>query len=84
MKTILQAMGEYASALRGDWGDFDGRSNLHTMEQFITALHGGTGADWTIEHWRRDLDVCPAGKGHWSGSWGHCDEECGEHDWSAP
>ena len=72
-RSIRVAMHEYAACVRGDWSDFDGRSNSLVMNGFITALTGGQGHDWDIKRWRSELGLCPVGKGHWPG---YCDESC--------
>ena len=77
MSALTQAMNEYGAALRGDWGDFDGRSGQGAIETFVSAIQGGPEADWTIDRWRTDLGICPDGGGHWAGSWGHCEEDDG-------
>jgi len=64
-EAALQALREYAQALRGDWSDFDGRSNKHTLEEFADAIEGKTRTDWTVERWRQDNDICPVHGDHW-------------------
>lgn len=72
----LQALREYAQALRGDWSDFDGRSNKAALEEFADAIEGkGHAANWTIERWRQDNGICPTQGDHWTH---HCDQSrCG-------
>lgn len=72
----LQALREYAQALRGDWSDFDGRSNEAALEEFADAIEGkGRAADWTIEQWREYNGICPTQGTHWTR---HCDlTRCG-------
>lgn len=79
MTTALkQAMFEYAQAIRGDWSDFDGRSERDVIESWIAELENPNDAH-TIEYWRNELSMCFNGYGHWCGSWGHC--SVGDMDW---
>ena len=73
-EVVLQAMTEYAQAVRGNWSDFDGRGNRAIMEDFVAELRD---PEMTIEEWRNHLGICTAGGGHWCGYWGHCDAVCG-------
>lgn len=73
-EVVLQAMTEYAQAVRGDWSDFDGRSNKAVLEEFVDELREPRRG---IEQWRAWLNVCTAGGGHWCGHWGYCDDSCG-------
>lgn len=72
VETIAQALNEYGQALRGDWGDFDGRSAKAILDDFAAELRG-TREPSTIERHRAELGLCPDGGGHWGGKWGHCD-----------
>lgn len=72
LTALKQAMLEYADAIRGDWNDFDGRSEKAIILDWVSALNGGDRATWTIEQWRADLNLCPDGEGHWGGRWGYC------------
>lgn len=77
----LTALHEYAKCLRGDWSDFDGRSNLAAIEEFISALRGeGHFANWTIEQWRADNGICPTTGDHWTEhcGWMKCATEEGQ------
>lgn len=73
MSALTQAMQEYANAIRGDWNDFDGRSERDVIESWIAEINSPT--ETTLEQWRDRLGICPDGNGHWEGfRWGHCDE----------
>lgn len=75
MSDLTQAMQEYANAIRGDWNDFDGRSERDVIESWISEIENPTGK--TLIQWRKDLGICEDGNGHWGGvRWGHCTEEC--------
>ncbi len=66
---VLQA---WAEAIRGSWGDIDGRSCKAELEQIVDYLRGEKD-DLTF----KDVGVCNGGgKGHWPGwdGWyGFCD-----------
>lgn len=63
----IQALREYANAIRGDWGDIDGRSVKANLDEFADAIEGkGRAAEWTIEQHRQDSGLCPSGEGHWT------------------
>lgn len=75
MSALTEAMREYASAIRGDWSDFDGRSERSVIVGWVAEIEHPT--DTTLEQWRDRLGLCPDGKGHWAGTqWGHCGDEC--------
>lgn len=75
-EALLQAMTEYADAIRGDWSDFDGRTEkLHILD-WVDDLRVPK-PDRDINWYRQDLGICTAGGGHWCGAWGHCNESCG-------
>lgn len=61
----VQALREWASAVRGDWGDIDGRGVKADLLSIADAIEG-KGRDWPIERWREDLGLCPSGEGHWT------------------
>lgn len=65
-------MQEYANAIRGDWSDFDGRSERDVIESWIKEINEPD-ATHDITYWRSVLGLCADGNGHWYGSWGHCD-----------
>ena len=69
------AMLEYAQAIRGDWSDFDGRSERNVIESWVSEMRKPTGR--TLPEWRDYLGICPDGNGHWAGfGWsGHCHKE---------
>lgn len=62
MSTLTRAMQEYASAIRSDWSDFDGRSERNVIESWIREIESPT--DTTIEEWRNRLGLCLDGNGH--------------------
>jgi hypothetical protein len=76
MDALTQALREYASAIRGDWSDFDGRTGRDVIERWAWEFEKPD-PEHTIEWWRGYLGICPDGNGHWAGSWGHCRvEDC--------
>lgn len=73
-EALEQAMLEYAQAIRGDWSDFDGRSERDVIESWVSEMRKPTGR--TLPEWRDYLGLCPDGNGHWAGfEWGHCAKE---------
>ena len=62
----VQALREWASAIRGDWSDIDGRSVKAELNAVADAISGGAQAAWTIDQWRTDMGLCPSGEGHWT------------------
>ena len=66
MSEAVKALREYAQAIRGDWGDIDGRSMRGELLAFADAIEGHGHHDWSIERWRSDLGICPSGEGHWT------------------
>lgn len=70
MSALTQAMQEYATAIRNDWSDFDGRCERDVIEGWIAEIENPTSK--TIEQWRNELGLCPDGRSHWGGAWGHC------------
>lgn len=80
MEALKQAMFEYAQAIRGDWSDFDGRSERHVIESWIAELDNPDETH-TVEYWRNCLNLCSMGYGHWCGPWkGFC--EVGDPEWN--
>lgn len=75
MSGLTDAMLEYAQAIRGDWSDFDGRSERDVIYSWVSELNNPT--DKTLDQWRVELGICLDGNGHWAGfGWsGHCSEE---------
>ena len=74
-RAIELAMLEYSQAIRGDWSDFDGRSERDIIEGWVEELRNPN-SEHTLEWWRNRLGICPDGNGHWAGfSWGHCRED---------
>lgn len=85
MSALTDAMQEYANCIRGDWSDFDGRSERDVIESWIAEINDPQGI--TLEEWRNRLGMCADGNGHWHGvRWGNCwnAEQCptayAEHD----
>lgn len=83
-EALAQAMSEYAQAIRGDWSDFDGRSERNVIESWVDEIHvlesriktENAPTPMTIKQWRDQLGICPDGNGHWAGfRWGHCHQE---------
>ena len=74
---LEQAMSEYAQAIRGDWSDFDGRSERDIIDSWVTEIHSPD-PEHTLEWWRGRLGICADGNGHWAGfRYGHCSKgEC--------
>ena len=78
--TTADLLEEYARAIRGSWGDIDGRSeqiSLRCLSAAIRKYGSSPLADSEVVKLRNDLDVCPHGGGHWTE---YCDEddECEE------
>lgn len=68
---VAAVLREYGSAIRGDWGSIDGRSEQGTIDTFADAF---TRPDYYTAAQLRDLaDICPHGGGHWTD---HCSESC--------
>lgn len=63
-------MNEYFEALRGSWGDIDGRSEKASWIAFRDRVDAN-GTD--LYALRAILDLCPLGLGHWME---FCDEKC--------
>lgn len=76
-EALRTAMTEYAAAIRGDWSEFDGRSERDVIEGWVSEIEEPDPAH-TIAWWRDELGICPDGNGHWAGfKWGHCrDADC--------
>ena len=71
MSVLTQAMNEYAQAIRGDWSEFDGRSERDVIDSWASEIE--TPTETTLAEWRDRLGICPDGNGHWAGfRWGHC------------
>ena len=67
---VTDLMGEYFGALRGSWGGIDGRSERQRWCDFRDHLAEGVTDKARL---RADLDVCPAGGGHWTE---YCYDSC--------
>ncbi|MBT2587972.1 hypothetical protein [Arthrobacter sp. ISL-95] len=70
-KQVAGCLREYGSALRGSWGDIDGRSEQMSLNVLAMAIDNPIGFD--VLSMREALGVCPAGHGHWTE---FCAEEC--------
>lgn len=68
--TATAIMNEYFDALRGSWGDIDGRGEKASWIAVRDKIDAGV---TEIGMLRRDLDLCPLGLGHWMQ---FCDEAC--------
>lgn len=78
--TTADLLDEYACALRGSWGDIDGRSEQGALNCFSDAIREYGNAPLTeseVARLRDDLGVCPHGGSHWTD---YCDDECEEMD----
>lgn len=60
---IQAALREYASALRGDWSNIDGRSEKHALN-CLADLMDPQFAKPSLAQLREILDLCPDGQGH--------------------
>lgn len=75
LEALEKAMLEYGAAIRGDWNDFDGRSERSIIESWVEEIRNPS-PEHTLEWWRDQLSLCPDGNGHWGGfRWGHCLKE---------
>ena len=70
LSLVTGLMGEYFGALRGSWGGIDGRSERQRWWDFRDHLAEGVTDKARL---RADLDVCPAGGGHWTE---YCYDSC--------
>ena len=71
MSALTEAMAEYAQAIRGDWSNFDGRSERDVIESWIAEIQNPSSL--TLQDWRNRLELCLGGNGHWHGiAWGNC------------
>ena len=76
MSTVANLLVEYGNAMRGDWGDIDGRSVLSDLENMagLVDLFGNQEIpDGLVVAARYSAYLCPAGNGHWR-DW--CDKDC--------
>ncbi|UVK58451.1 hypothetical protein SEA_GLOBIWARMING_58 [Arthrobacter phage GlobiWarming] len=75
-KVIAKALREYGQAIRGYWGDLDGRTVLSVLEDVAAELEGRHEPRTIAQH-RDNMGICPDGGGHWGGRWGFCEQyEC--------
>lgn len=72
MKNLIQALREYASAIRNDWFTIDARCEKPTLNAFATAVENQDDTR-TVEEWREIAGLCPHGKGYWEY---HCGPLC--------
>lgn len=81
MSNLARAMLEYAQAIRGDWNNFDGRSERDIIERWVSELDSPNKT--SIEDWRNRMGLCADGNAHWAGfDWGHCREETCPTEWA--
>lgn len=76
MSTTADLLDEYGEAIRGSWGDIDGRSERMALQDLAAAIrqHGNqTLSDERVDELRQNLGVCRAGSGHWTE---FCDPDC--------
>lgn len=74
MTTTADLLDEYGQALRGSWGDIDGRSEKLALLELSAAIreHGNDPIpEDTVLKLRDDLNLCQEGGAHWG--W-YCDE----------
>jgi len=69
---IAKVLREYGSAIRGDWGTIDGRSEQLTLNYLAEVV--ADPEHYTAAQLRDVADICPHGKGHWTD---HCTDTCG-------
>ena len=72
-KEIAKVLREYGSAIRGDWGSIDGRSEQYSINEFADAITSP--GEYTTAQLRERADICPHGDGHWTD---YCDDSCGQ------
>jgi len=75
LEEVSEVLREYGSAIRGDWGSIDGRSEQGTIDCFAAAVTAPN--MYTAEELRSLADICPHGAGHWT--W-HCSTYCLEDE----
>jgi len=73
IEEVANVLREYGSAIRGDWGSIDGRSEQGTIDTFADACLKPN--DYTAAQLRDLADICPHGSGHWT-EW--CTDSCEE------
>ncbi len=75
-RALQQVMLEYAQAIRGDWSDFDGRTERDIIEGWVVEM-ADPDPEHDVAYLRQQVGICPDGNGHWAGRWGHCNvNEC--------
>ena len=77
MTTILDILDEYAQAIRGSWGDIDGRSMKLEINEVTDWIRENGITDLTefeVKKWRYRLDICISGEGHWTEFCEDCEE----------
>ena len=82
MTTILDILDEYAQAIRGSWGDIDGRSMKLQINEVTDWIRENGITDLTefeVKKWRYRLNICISGEGHWT-EFCDYDEDCEEWD----
>lgn len=76
--TVADLLDEYGSALRGSWGDIDGRSeqmSLWHLSDLIRKYGNAALSGEEVDEARENLGVCPYGGRHWTY---FCDDTCAD------
>ena len=71
IEEVANVLREYGSAIRGDWGSIDGRSEQGTIDEFAEAFIAPE--NHTVAQLREYADICARGGGHWTE---HCSYSC--------
>lgn len=71
LEEVAKVLNEYGSAIRGDWGSIDGRSEQGTINVFAAAMLSP--GRFTASDLRECADICTGGGGHWTE---HCSDSC--------
>jgi hypothetical protein len=78
MTTTADLLNEYGEAIRGAWGDIDGRSvrgDLAELAEGIREFGNTELPEPKVLELREGLGVCPKGQGHWEYFCSDFDEE---------
>lgn len=76
MSIATQVLREYGQAIRGYWGDIDGRTVRSQLNYLADEIDQPTTTSITIH--RQRLSICETGGGHWCDPWdGYCTADCG-------
>ena len=71
-KDKLDILYEYGEAIRGYWGEIDGRQMRGEIQDIAEWIRDDD-SSWTREKIRLRLNICPLGNGHWA-------EYCKDYD----